>query len=235
MATPMLLGRRKRAPASGGGLAIHDEELVCYVDAGIASSYGGTGTTWTDLSSQGNNHTWNVAPAHTSGSAGYFTCLTSSPGPHNTTGLTTGFSTAAATWSVDIRFYLASVGPWTGMWWLGTNSTNQGLWLGVNDGSQLYIETSNGTQILGGAMTASTWYSVHVEYTGTNLVIFVNNTQQANTAFTLNLTLGDFRVATSNADFNDLYGGRIAGVIVYGDVLTPAERLINYNEFTSRY
>ena len=45
--------------------------LVLNLDAGDNSSYGGSGTTWTDLSGEGNNGTISGA-THTSGTGGYF-------------------------------------------------------------------------------------------------------------------------------------------------------------------
>jgi len=53
---------------SGG---IVTDNLVMHLDAGNSSSYGGSGTTWTDLSGQGNNGTISGA-TYTSGSPSYF-------------------------------------------------------------------------------------------------------------------------------------------------------------------
>jgi len=46
--------------------------LIFHVDAAKSSSYGGSGTTWNDLSGQNNDMTLTSAPSHTSGSGGYF-------------------------------------------------------------------------------------------------------------------------------------------------------------------
>jgi hypothetical protein len=43
---------------------------VMYLDAGIANSYPGSGTTWTDLSGNGNNGTLTNGPVFTTGSGG---------------------------------------------------------------------------------------------------------------------------------------------------------------------
>ncbi|HAU69363.1 MAG TPA: hypothetical protein DCW52_13315 [Gammaproteobacteria bacterium] len=45
---------------------------MMYVDAGIHESYSGSGTTWFDLSGQGNDCEANGNPTHTSGAAGAF-------------------------------------------------------------------------------------------------------------------------------------------------------------------
>jgi hypothetical protein len=43
---------------------------VLYVDAGIATSYGGSGTTWTDLTTNSNNGTLTNGPTYNAGSGG---------------------------------------------------------------------------------------------------------------------------------------------------------------------
>ena len=46
--------------------------LTLYLDAANTSSYSGSGTTWTDLSGNGNTGTIVNSPAYTSGVGGYF-------------------------------------------------------------------------------------------------------------------------------------------------------------------
>ena len=48
------------------------EGCIMYLDAGLTESYSGTGTTWYDLSGQGNHCEAQSNPTHTSGSAGSF-------------------------------------------------------------------------------------------------------------------------------------------------------------------
>ena len=49
--------------------------LVLALDAANVKSYGGSGTTWTDLSGKGNNGTINGSPSYTSTSPKYFTLV----------------------------------------------------------------------------------------------------------------------------------------------------------------
>jgi len=48
------------------------EGCIMYLDTGLTESYSGTGTTWYDLSGQGNHCEAQGDPTHTSGSAGSF-------------------------------------------------------------------------------------------------------------------------------------------------------------------
>ena len=57
--------------SAGGGGGIVTNNLVLHLDAGNSSSYSGSGTTWTDLSGQGNNGTINGS-TYNSEIGGYF-------------------------------------------------------------------------------------------------------------------------------------------------------------------
>ena len=48
--------------------------LVMYLDAGIANSYPGSGTTWTDISGAGNNGTLNNGAVFSTSNGGYIQC-----------------------------------------------------------------------------------------------------------------------------------------------------------------
>ena len=225
-----------KPPAAGGGLDIHEDGLVCYVDAGDSGSYSGSGLTWTDLSDESNDHTWDSsAPSHTSGTAGYFELTQAAT--DDTTSSQTNFSTGAGAWSVECWFYTDSTSTWQGLWFLGTNGTSggaQGVYLGINDGGALYVETSDGTQLVGSTLTASTWYSAVVTYDGTNIELFWDNSSEGTVAEAFNITFGDFIIG-QNVVYSERLDGRIAAVIVYDDELTSGERGTNYTEFTSRY
>ena len=53
------------------GPEINEDGLILVLDAGNTKSYPGSGTTWSDLSGNGNDGTINGA-THTSGTGGYF-------------------------------------------------------------------------------------------------------------------------------------------------------------------
>ena len=56
---------------STGGDGIVTNNLVLHLDAGDSSSYSGSGTTWTDLSGQGNHATLVSGPTYSSSHGGY--------------------------------------------------------------------------------------------------------------------------------------------------------------------
>ena len=57
--------------AAGGGGGIVTNNLVLHLDAGDSNSYSGSGTTWTDLSGQGNHATLINNPTYSSNNEGY--------------------------------------------------------------------------------------------------------------------------------------------------------------------
>ena len=59
--------------AVGYNPRIVTDSLVFCLDSANTKSYGGSGTTWTDISGSGNNGTLTNGPTHTSGAGGYFT------------------------------------------------------------------------------------------------------------------------------------------------------------------
>ena len=59
--------------AVGYNPRIVTDGLVLCLDSANTKSYGGSGTTWTDVSGSGNNGTLYNGPTHTSGADGYFT------------------------------------------------------------------------------------------------------------------------------------------------------------------
>ena len=59
--------------ASHSGPDIIEDGLVLALDAANTKSYGGSGTTWSDLSGKENDGTINGSPSYTSTSPKYFT------------------------------------------------------------------------------------------------------------------------------------------------------------------
>lgn len=231
---PILMKMAKAPTASG--LDIHEEGLVCYVDAGLTDSYSGSGLTWTDLSPESNDHTWDsTAPSHTSGTSGYFDFTQAAT--DETAGGTTNLSTGAGSWTIEAWFYTDSITAWQSIWWIGTNATTggaQGMYLGITDGGAIFIETAAGTTIFGSTLTASTWYSAVVTYNGSTIELFLDNSSEGTASATLNITFGTF-VIGQDSIYSDRLDGRLAAIIVYDDLLTSGERGTNYTEHTSRY
>ena len=60
-----------KSAGAGGGGGIVTDNLVLHLDVGNSNSYSGSGTTWTDLSGQGNHATLVNGPTYSSNNGGY--------------------------------------------------------------------------------------------------------------------------------------------------------------------
>ena len=60
----------KQSSSSSFSIPVNTSNLVVYLDAGETTSYSGSGTTWNDLSGNGNNFTLTNGPTYTSSDGG---------------------------------------------------------------------------------------------------------------------------------------------------------------------
>jgi hypothetical protein len=226
------------------GLGIYDSSFnsagaLLYLDAGQAASYSGSGTTWTDLSSNTNNATLVGSPTFTSaGTASYFT--------FNGAG-TQYAGTPTAKWNqtytgktVFIVARLTSIANGTFRCMFGTASGTR------NFNTYIYNPSSGVYQIhysAGGAggfsdnlsFSLNTWFVAAVTQTTGGLVSYYFNGQPVGT--NSNITFSQW---VSNGGENVAYGdnywyGAIPVVAVYGRALNASEIQQNFNAIRGRY
>jgi hypothetical protein len=99
--------------------------LVLCLDAGNTKSYTGSGTTWTDLSGNGNHHTIISSPTYSSTNLGRFTL----------DGSTQGFARAATITGVSSTNTVV-------IWYSTTDGTE--LWVRGNQSNGVYLSASSG-------------------------------------------------------------------------------------------
>jgi hypothetical protein len=213
--------------------------LQLYLDANNTTSYPGAGTTWFDLSGQGNDVAMQNSGSisYTSSGGGYFTLA--SNGYFNratTTGVPTG--TSAYTMSVWVQW---STGTWPvsgGMIGIGnsitTNLTNQ--FRTVNTNGLVNYWYGNDLSATSTLSPASQWFNAVAQWDGTTRKIWVNGTQIASAAATgLNVTSSLLQVAAANIGGSEPLQGNIGQALIYNRALTTAEIQQNYNAVRSRY
>ena len=165
--SPLSFGLGKNL-SSGGGIVTNG--LVLSLDAGVSSSYPGTGTTWTDLSGNGNNGTLVGGVGYNSGSSllsqdiqGFLGATVPSG-----TGLDIPLETVSGTGSGATASYLASGNQITFIQILsGGNGYTQGSVLRLPVGS-------NPTIVLGNLLDANPVRSL--TFDGTNDYVDCGNT-----------------------------------------------------------
>ena len=216
--------------------------LVLYLDAGEPASYPGSGTTWTDLSGNGNNGTLTNGPTYSSSNGGSIVfdgvndfITTNNQLDPVAYGL---FADATSFWSVSSWFSpditntsggaITGKGGGTGgvatyvVWETGTTLSTR-----LRGGSILTISSS---------LESSSWYEVVITWDGTTAKAYLNGN------FISDITVGtaakqsnNFCVGATAGGLNTFYKGNIADTKVYNRALTPQEIQQNYLALKGRF
>jgi len=218
------------------GPEISNEGLVLCLDAANIRSYPGTGTTWTDLSGNGNNltltnsPTWNNSGYFSTGSTGYFTGAGSASIPTGNSPYTmicwvrvTGSWTdgkgiisiggyGTNNQSNALRTYTSSLGNFAHYWWnndLAITNNNAGLSVG-------------------------TWFMVTAQFDGINRRVWANTTNVgSDTPTSHNVTSTTIQVAKTFG--TEYLQGDIATALIYNRGLSFTEIQTNFTALRSRY
>lgn len=227
-------------PITPPGENIVTDQLLLYLDAANASSYPGTGTTWTDLSGNGNNFNLVNGPSFISnGNASTFYFNADS------------FQHAASTTSINLQrdFTLEA---WINANWFGTRfpTNNRGIFgQGIAGGSQAiaifafdngytFSMYANDVSAISPNSTG-TWYHVAFTYSNTsyNKGFYKNGSSLGSFSGGQYLgSPGTFRIAAPYGALNqEMFEGNIALARVYTKVLSSTEIAQNYNAQKTRY
>jgi len=213
---------------------------MLYLDAGQTRSYSGSGTTWTDLSTNTNNATLTGSPTFTnSGSASYFsfngagTQLASTPtGKYNTTYTgKTVFVAARMNASFGTSLYRCLFGTPT-----GTRNFNTYIYSPSSGVYDIHGSFGSGA-ILSNPLTLTTgqWFTVGITQDASGNMTGYFNGQAVYSA--TGQTLAQW---VSNGGENVAYGdnywyGDISVVAVYSRALLAAEIAQNHASIRTRY
>ena len=206
---------------------------VLYLDAGIATSYGGSGTTWTDLTGNGKNATLTNGPTFSISNGGYFSFDGTNDYAINTS--FTSFQTTTGTisaWAYPTQNgsnkYVMGVGD------AGTGTTRAirvtgGYWSTVTNGSTL----QDFNDIV--AAPINVWQHVVFAWSGTTVNFYLNGTLYTATKSGMNTPGGTYVVIGGPPWLDTFWQGRIANAQVYNRTLSQAEVLQNYQAQRQRF
>lgn len=204
--------------------------LVFYVDAGNSASYPGTGTTWTDLSGNGNNFTLTNGPIYNTGNGGYFSFDGTNDFAQGPT-LNVGTSWTVEAWvNTTTTATDAFIGqPTTRGLFFGTRPSAGNVKLGVSGQVNLpwgfRLSTTN--------INDGTWRYCTATYDASNVRVYVNASLENTTASTGTFTSQAIRIGDSGG--GEFLIGDIAIGRLYNTVLTGAQITQNFNAQKSRY
>ena len=224
--------------------------LVLCLDAANPKSYPGSGTTWTDLSGNGNNGTLVNGVGYNSGNGGSlnFNYLDSEyvsfPSISSLQFLNRSPYTLSA-WVYPTRNPGAN--NWTGIFDREDSS------IGSRDGYNLYFlgsattntfftterfvagTNSNTSVTLNQSVSVNNWHHIVVTYDGTTLTLYRNGSSVGTpTTSTGNIT-NTSKTLTIGVRGGNYFGGNISQAQIYSRALTATEIQQNFNATRSRY
>ena len=218
--------------------------LQLYLDADVYSSYVGSGTTWTDLSGNGNNATLQNSPSFVSTEPKNFTF--NGTNQYATISMS-GLRVVNITEEVWVFLSSTSDQVFIGSQY-GTSSNNSfAIWVqsgafafGVNTGGNFYYSTIS-------TVSSGVWYHLTHTYNGTTQYFYVNGTlvstynssASGNITYDVNNTLlalaADWNGSGYNVGATGYVNGKMPVVRIYNRALSAAEVLQNYNATKFRF
>jgi hypothetical protein len=216
------------------------DSLGLYLDASIASSYIGSGTSWIDLSGYGNNGTLTNGPTFNASNGGSivfdgtndYVLVPSSSSIKNSTNL-----------SIDAWFYYSGTGN-LAIIGKGTSDADEEYTLIVGSTS-IYFDVGNGVGPYANpsySLSSNTWYHIAATHeriaSSSTLKIYINGTFLNNStnvpSSSVNSNSSSVTIGSrfTNTQF---FNGRISEIRIYTKTLSSTEVLQNYNADKSRF
>jgi hypothetical protein len=230
------------------GPEIVEDGLVLALDAANPKSYPGSGTTWTDLSGNGNTGTLTNGPTYSSANGGSIVF----------DGVDDGVNLPNKS-----DFYLIPNQNQTNCGWFNTNNTNTstiiydarnsvgstvGYFIGVQSGGLLrawFYYTFNDASSLqiNTAISAGIWYHYAVVFDRNGLMSLYLNGILKSSVNISSFSANDYSINTNptigiksySGSGISPFSGNIAQVSIYNRALTPQEIQQNFNATRSRY
>ena len=226
-----------RQPATAQPSGIVTSNLLLYLDAGNLTSYSGSGTTWTDLSSNTNNATSLTGTTYSSRNNGnLFFNGTSGSGSL----VASKYNTVYSGKTVFVAAYLAnalSVGQYRAFLGdsIGNRNFNFYLYSPSSGTYQLHFSSGgNGTLSSNIPYTVGTWFTTAVTQQTDGTInyyfngVVVNTTSQSFSQFVSGTTEWVGRA-------DNYWYGSLQVITVYNTALTTAQILQNHNAVLTRY
>ena len=223
--------------------------LVLNLDAGVSSSYSGSGTTWTDLSGNGNNGTLTNGPTFSSGNGGSLVF----DGVNDNILLPTNFFSFPSLNTFTISLWFKSSQTSGGTLFGQQNSNNPssaGGWVPViylrSDGliraEPFWTGSSSNFILSSSSLNNSVWHNIITTFNAGTNQLYVNgvyNSQQTGKNLTSFTRPYYYIIGAGVADSRSLgtnyFTGNISNFYFYNRALTASEIQQNYQALRSRY
>jgi len=215
--------------------------LVLYLDAGKAESFGGDGTTWRDLSGNGNTGTLVNGVGYSGSDGGSLSFdgvndyVNLGDFYDNTSSITINswvyLNSSLPAYSTTFRTIISKGPHPTQDYGLYFNSTNNVIVWIINSGN-IRLETPNNS------INKGVWNNISVTLSTSMVGIYLNGTllTSTNSVTTIPSSTKQFLIGYDGDSGDDRYwNGNISQVSIYNRALTPQEIQQNYNATKYRY
>tara|TARA_R100001082_G_scaffold101154_1_gene70597 strand:- start:421 stop:1218 length:798 start_codon:yes stop_codon:yes gene_type:complete len=210
--------------------------LVLHLDASNSSSYGGSGTTWTDLSGQGNHGTLTNGPTYNSDDGGSIVF----DGSDDVVSVPDDSSLQISA-NITIAGWIKPSGFGGNDW--GRIIDKSGSYLFFLDDTNTYATDGidwwpyTGSALrIDNVVTLNEWAYFTIVASGSNVVIYKNGSSIGSASNLTSLPSSSNTSYIGNrSDGNRGFEGKIAQIHMYNSALSASEVLQNYNATKSNY
>jgi len=221
--------------AAHGNSNIVTDGLVLCLDAADKNSYPGSGTTWTDLSGEGNNGTLTSGPTYSSDNGGaivfdgnndYVDCGNSS------------IFDVGNNITVNVWFYVDSISSYPAIVAKVLNDYSLGWEVANSSGTFRVTLRPSATlvNLVAGTLSVGNWYMGTMTFDNTTARLYLNGVQTGSTTSGGPVTLNSTQPLTIGRRIQgSYYDGNIAQVSIYNRELTAAEVKQNFNALRHRF
>ena len=220
------------------GPNLEEDGLVLALDAGNTKSYPGSGTSWSDISGQGNNGTLTNGPTYSSDNGGSIV-FDGTNDYIDVSGTESFNAPLSINFTLSIWMYPTKTGNWQGVFTKNRSTGTQvGLFLSSSN-EFVFGFSGSGGNLIGSSFSTNTWYHVVlVQAANTSRKIYINGSLDVTKTSTFGTTSSGsetFRLGQASG-VNEYFGGRISNASIYNNkALTASEVLQNYNALKGRY
>lgn len=214
------------------GPKIVTDGLVLALDAGSKKSYAGSGTTWSDLSGNGNHATLYNSPTYTNDNIHTFNF--DETNDYAKVDNTTLLSKTAYTKVAWFRPESSAANIISG----GSNTYGQHAFWMSGTSNSLHAGHNGGWSTVSyspGDMLNKWWFGAVTFNTSTGWVLYLNGQQVDTSSSTATFNGNQSILVGAYGDATNLFDGDIPIVKVYNRVLSAEEVLQNYNATKSRF
>ena len=205
--------------------------LVLSLDAGNSKSYPGSGTTWTDLSGNGNHGTLINGPTFNSANGG--SIVFDGVDDYNTFSATIANAIGTGNFTLNAWVKAPSV---LNNYRMIFSTTQYYMYLATMDSGFTFDTISNQTFRFGATIISGTWYSCTV-VRSSNIDYGYKNGVLVGSKADSTVPSGNFDVGrtTSFGGDNYYFSSSLAGLTFYNRALSAAEISQNFNALRGRY